>query len=455
LALGVTARILRYNTDSVDDCNIEQPGGAAVRDVPGLFRDDCCVILRPRVDPAAMASSETGTPEIHGLCDDRFAAVREAFAHNFAAHDELGAAVALTLEGRLVVDLWAGWADTAGTRPWERDTLVNIFSIGKAMTALCAHLLVERGLLDLEAPVARYWPEFAQQGKDAVLVRQLLSHQAGLPAIRRKLPSGAMLDWELMTAELAGERPWWEPGTRHGYHVNTFGFLVGELVRRLSGRSFDRFFREEVAERLALDFHFGLHPRHDARTAEFEFLGARSGGPPPAVAVDEALLVPTANQLDDEERLMVRHAYANPPELSGAGVVNTRAWRAAVFPSTNGHSNARSVARAFGALACGGAIGGRRVAESETIARAIREHASGLDAILHRPSRFALGFQLTQPERAVGPNARTFGHFGAGGSLGFADPDAGLGIGYVMNRMGPRWQNPRNRGLIDAIYASL
>jgi CubicO group peptidase (beta-lactamase class C family) len=264
-----------------------------------------------------------------------------------------------------------------------------------------------------------------------------------------------MLDWELMTAELAGERPWWEPGKRHGYHVNTFGFLVGELVRRLGGRSFDRFFREEVADSLALDFHFGLDLKHDARTAEFVFLGAKSGDALLAAAADEALLAPTAPQLPDTERWMVRHAYANPLEFSGAGVVNTRAWRAAVFPSTNGHSNARSVARAFGALACGGAIGGKRVAQSETIARAIREQVSGLDAVLHRPSRFALGFQLTQPERPIGPNERTFGHFGAGGSLGFADPDAGLGIGYVMNRMGARWQNPRNRGLIEAIYASL
>jgi CubicO group peptidase (beta-lactamase class C family) len=402
-----------------------------------------------------MARSDASALEIHGICDDRFAAVRQAFARNFAEHDELGAAVALTHEGRLVVDLWAGWADAAHTRPWERDTIVNIFSIGKAMTALCAHLLVERGLLDPEAPVARYWPEFAQAGKDAVLVRQILSHQAGLPAIRRELPSGAMLDWELMTAELAAERPWWEPGKRHGYHVNTFGFLVGELVRRLSGRSFDRFFREEVADPLELDFHFGLDPKHDARTAEFLFLGAKSPEELRDAAGDETLLAPAASQLSRDERQMVRHAYANPPEFSGAGAVNTRAWRAAVFPSTNGHSNARSVARAFGALACGGAIGGKRVARSDTIERAIREQVSGPDAVLFRPSRFALGFQLTQPERPVGPNGRTFGHFGAGGSLGFADPDAGLGIGYVMNRMGARWQNPRNRGLIQAIYASL
>ena len=402
-----------------------------------------------------MTRPDASSPKIHGICDDHFAAVREAFANNFAEHDELGAAVALTHEGRLVVDLWAGSADAAKTRPWERDTIVNIFSIGKAMTALCAHILVERDLLDPEAPVARYWPEFAQAGKDAILVRELLSHQAGLPAIRRELPSGAMLDWELMTSELAGERPWWEPGKRHGYHVNTFGFLVGELVRRLGGKSFDRFFREEVADPLELDFHFGLDPKHDARTAEFQFIGNKSPEDLRAAAGDEALLAPAASRLSDDERRMVRNAYANPLEFSGAGAVNTRAWRAAVFPSTNGHSNARSVARAFGALACGGAIGGKRVARSDTIERAIREQVCGPDAVLFRPSRFALGFQLTQPERPVGPNPRTFGHFGAGGSLGFADPDAGLGIGYVMNSMGARWQNPRNRGLIEAIYASL
>jgi CubicO group peptidase (beta-lactamase class C family) len=402
-----------------------------------------------------MSRSDAGAPEIHGLCDDRFAAVREAFARNFAEHDELGAAVALTCEERLVVDLWAGWSDAAKTRPWKRDTIVNVFSVGKALAALCAHILVERDRLDPEAPVARYWPEFAKAGKEAILVRQVLCHQAGLPAIRRVLPSCAMLDWELMISELAAERPWWEPGKRHGYHVNTFGFLVGELVRRVSGRSFDRFFREEVADPLALDFHFGLDAKHDARTAEFQFIGARSPEELRAAATDGTLLAPTAHQLTDDERTMVRHAYANPPEFSGAGTVNTRAWRAAVLPSTNGHADARSVARAFGAMACGGAIGGKRVVRSDTIERAIREQACGLDAILFRPSRFALGFQLTQPERPVGPNARTFGQFGAGGSLGFADPDAGLGIGYVMNSMGARWQNPRNRGLIEAIYASL
>jgi CubicO group peptidase (beta-lactamase class C family) len=402
-----------------------------------------------------MTSSAATIPEIHGICDDRFAAVREAFARNFAEHGELGAAVALAWEGRLVVDLWAGWADAERSLPWKRDTLVNIFSIGKAMTALCAHLLVEAGLLDLDAPVARYWPEFAQAGKEAVPVRQLLSHQVGLPAIRRKLSPGQMLDWGLMTSELAAERPWWKPGSRHGYHVNTFGYLVGELVRRLGGRSFGQFFREEVASPLDLDFHFGLGAEHDARTADFQFIGGASGAALLTAAADTNLLVPTSARLSEEERRMIRHTYANPPDLSGAGSVNSRAWRAAVFPSTNGHSNARSVARAFGALACGGEFGGRRVAQRETIERAIEEQVCGQDAVLHRPSRFALGFQLTQPERPIGPNSRTFGHFGAGGSLGFADPDAGLGIGYTMNHMGPRWQNPRNRGLIEAIYASL
>ena len=378
-------------------------------------------------------------PEIRGSCDERFAGVRSALARNFRDHGEVGAAVAITIEGRLVVDLWAGWADRIRTRPWQRDTLVNVFSVGKAMAALSLLVLVERGQVDLDAPAARYWPEFAARGKSEVTVHMLLCHRAGLPAIRRSLPRFAMYDWELMTSALAAEEPWWEPGRTHGYHVNTFGFLIGEIVRRVSGESIGAFFRREVAAPLGADFHFGIGPEHDQRIADYLF-----GDEPPEMVDD-----------DDERKFLLRHVYLNPPGLSGFGTVNTRAWRAAEMPSTNGHASARAVARIYSVLACGGAIDGVRLLRTETIERAIAEASSGPDLVLRRPSRFGLGFQLTQPERPLGTNPRSFGHFGAGGSLGFADPDEQLAFAYTMNQPGPRWQNPRNRGLIDAVYASL
>jgi CubicO group peptidase (beta-lactamase class C family) len=376
-----------------------------------------------------------------GYCDPRFAPVREAFAGNFAHHGERGAAVCLSVDGRVVVDLCGGWADADRGRPWDPDTLVNVFSIGKAMAALCAVMLVSAGSLDVDAPISRYWPAFAAAGKADITLLQVLSHQAGLPAIRHRLAPGAMLDWPVMCDALAAEVPWWEPGAAHGYHVNTFGYLVGEVLRRVSGQPFGRFFRDRVAAPLGADVHFGLGAENDHRVAPF--LGHDT---------------PAGEQEPDgltSEQLMEYNAYANPSGLSGMGVVNTRAWRAAEIPSTNGHASARGVARVFQVLAAGGSLGGVSLTDAETLRAATAEQVSGKDLILHRPSRFGLGFQLTQPERPLGPNPGAFGHFGAGGSLGFCDPAAGVAFGYVMNTMGPRWQNPRNAALIGAMYASL
>ena len=371
---------------------------------------------------------------IRGVCDPSFSAVKEAFAENFSIDGELGAAVALEVEGRLVVDLWAGHTAHDRSREWREDTLVNVFSIGKAATAVCAHHLVERGLLDVDRPVAHYWPEFATAGKNDVPVHMLLSHRAGLPAIRRPLPDDSVYEWDTMTSALAEQAPWWEPGSAHGYHVNTYGFLVGQVIRRVAGTSVGRYLRDNVASPLDIDFHFGLPPALDSRVAPFLSYDAR-----PAVADPGADL--------EDHLLMIGHAYANPRTLSGLGVVNTRRWRAAEVPSTNGHSNARSVARMMGALA------GGRLLSGGVLTRATSEQAAGQDLILERPSRFGLGFQLTQPERPMGPSPRAFGHFGAGGSVGFADPDRQLGFGYTMVEMGPRWQNPKNRRLIEAAYA--
>jgi CubicO group peptidase (beta-lactamase class C family) len=381
-------------------------------------------------------------PVIHGVCASRFAALKIALEANFLEHGEVGAAVAVTVDGEPVVDLWAGWLDEAHTRPWQRETLVNVFSVGKAVATVSVLMLIERGLVALDAPVARYWPEFASADKGGVTVRMLLGHRAGLPAIRRPLPDDAIYDWKRMTGELAAETPFWEPGRRHGYHVNTFGFLVGELVRRVTGESIGAFVRREIAGPLGADFHFGVPTADQERIADFL---------PGVLFAGEAREAPPA---DAEHAELLRRVYANPRGVSGMGTVNTAEWRAAELPSTNGHANARAVARIYSALACGGEVGGARLLRRETIDEATRETSAGEDFVLRRPSRFGLGFQLWMPERQFSASPRSFGHFGAGGSLGFADPDARLGFGYVMNRSGPRWQNPRVRGLLAALAKS-
>jgi CubicO group peptidase (beta-lactamase class C family) len=378
---------------------------------------------------------------IGGAVDPRWASVRDAFAENFSTRGEIGASVCVVVDATVVVDLWGGWRDRAQRRPWEHDTLVNVFSVGKAVAALCVARLVGRGALAYDDPVARVWPEFAAQDKSGITVRQLLSHQAGLPALRRPLPARAIFDWDAMCTALADQAPWWVPGTAHGYHVNTFGFLVGEVARRTTGRSLGSMVAQEIAGPLAADFFIGVPPAELARVADFVGLV----DPPEDGSTDGM----------DDDQLMEHHAYFNPPTLSGSGVVNTTQWRTAELPSTNGHASAGGIARIYEALVAGGQRGDVEVVPAAVLAEAVSEAVCGEDVILHRPSRFGLGFQLTQAERPLGPNRRSFGHFGAGGSLGFCDPDAGLAFGYAINTMGPRWQNPRNQALIDACYDSL
>jgi CubicO group peptidase (beta-lactamase class C family) len=355
--------------------------------------------------------------------------VREQFEKNFEGV-ELGAAVAITLDGEPVVDLFGGYVDKEKTREWERDTLVNVYSTTKGMVALCAHMLVERGLLDVEAPVARYWPEFAAAGKQDIPVRWLLSHQAGLPAVRKTLSPESLYDWTAMCAALAEQEPWWTPGTKHGYHALTFGWLVGEVIRRISGESVGSFFRKNVAGPLEADFHIGLAAEHDARTSElFE-----SPRPKPGTAAK--LPGPLADFMRDmtDPTTMTGAAFMNPKPSAGA--VNTRAWRAAEIPAANGHGTARSLARVYGALARGGEIDGVRLLEPRTIESATVEQAFGPDAVLGQmPMRFGLGFMLRQDMIPMSPSPRAFGHPGAGGSIGFADPDNRVGFGFTMNQM--------------------
>ncbi len=366
-------------------------------------------------------------PLVAGFCDARFGKLREQFAQNFTERGERGGAVAVWHDGRVVCDLWGGWSDLAAQVPWSRDTLVNVFSVSKAFCAIAIMRLVDGGALDLDGCVADYWPEFAQAGKQTITVRQLMSHQAGLPAIREPLPDGAALDWNAMTRALEAQVPWWKPGTAHGYHVNTFGFLAGEIVRRINGRTIGTLLREDVAEPLGADVHIGLPACHHERVSEFRWPGNAA-----------------KPKIESDDALMRWNTYWNPPGFSGAHWVNTARWLEAEVPSTNGHGNARGIARLYAALGSGGTLDGVRVLTPEALHAATSEQVNGPDVI-----------QLTQPERPLGPNPGAFGHFGAGGSLGFCDPQARIAFGYVTNEMGPRWQNPRNRALLEAVYASL
>jgi CubicO group peptidase (beta-lactamase class C family) len=383
---------------------------------------------------------------IEGSCDPKFGRVKETFANNFARGDEVGAAVAIVIDGKPVVDLWAGHADKAQTRPWTRDTLVNVYSTTKGLTAMCAHRLVDQGKLDLDAPVAKYWPEFAQAGKDKLPVRWLLSHRAGLPAVRKPLAPETFYDWDAMCAALAAQEPWWTPGTRHGYHAITYGWLVGEVIRRASGKTPGAYFRDEIAAPLGLDAHIGLGAEHDARVAEI------IPAPPPPPGQPN----PTMDLLSDPESMSSK-AIANPPVVVvDPAVVNSRAFRAMELPSANGHATARSLARVYGALARGGEVDGYRVLTPESIVRAWTEQSCGLDEVLKVRTRVGIGFMLTQPEAPLGPNPHAFGHPGAGGSLGFADPDSKVGFGYTMNRMGAGLLiDPRVARLIDALFSAI
>lgn len=377
-------------------------------------------------------------PTVGGFCEKKFTAVRTQFSENFNQRGERGGAVAIWHDGKLVVDLWGGWSDVARKRLWGRDTIVNFFSVSKALCAVAIMRVAEQGKLSLDAPVADYWPEFAAAGKQSITVRQLMSHQAGLPAIREPLPDGSAMDWIVMTRALAAQAPWWRPGTGHGYHVNTFGFLAGELVRRVSGRSIGTLLREDVAEPLGADVHIGLPASEHYRVSEFLWPGN-----------------PAMPKIDSDDALMRWNTYWNPPGFSGSHWVNTARWREAEVPSTNGHGNARGMTRLYAALASGGSIDGIQILSREALEEATTEQVNGADIINQRNSRFGVGFQLTQPERPLGPNPGAFGHFGAGGSLGFCDPEGGIAFGYVTNDMGPRWQNPRNRALVEAVYDSI
>ncbi|UZJ36849.1 serine hydrolase domain-containing protein [Prosthecochloris sp. SCSIO W1103] len=350
--------------------------------------------------------------DIQGYCDPRFSAVKEMFTENFESGSEVGASFAVTLGGEYVVDIWGGYSDKAETIPWERDTITNVYSTVKVMTALCALLLIDKGQLNIDSPVADYWPEFAQAGKDKIIVRWLLNHSAGLPGFDEHPTLEDMYDWERITHLLERQKPWWEPGTQSGYHMVTFGYLVGELIRRISGKSIGTFFRDEIATPLGADFHIGLAEKHDARVAELI--------PPP----------PMESPPVEPDSIIGRTLFNSPiiPAFSD------RAWRAAEIPSSNGHGNARSLAKVGSLLACQGELKGMRLLSRATIDQAITEQFNGIDLVLGAPVRWGLGFGLAN-ENLTYLNPHAFYWGGFGGSWLEVDPDAGMCFSYVMNKL--------------------
>ena len=354
--------------------------------------------------------------EIHGTCDERFSAVRSTLAASIDRGDDVGASVAVTIDGELVVDLWGGWADEARTVAWERDTLVNVWSTTKTMTALCALMVADAGQLDFDAPVARYWPEFAAAGKDGVLVRHLLGHTAGLSGWEQPISIEDLYDWEKATSLLAAQEPWWEPGTASGYHAITQGYLVGEVLRRVTGRSVGTFFREEVAGPLGADFHIGLDPAEYGRVSNVI--------PPPPISLPEGSEVPE----------MALKTLLNP----GLDVtaVWTDEWRRAEIPAAGGHGNARSVALVQAIVACGGQVGGRRFLSEAGVERVLDEQSNGRDLVLGVPLRFGLGYGLPSPLMPLNASGRACYWGGYGGSVIVVDMERRATFAYMMNKMG-------------------
>jgi CubicO group peptidase (beta-lactamase class C family) len=384
---------------------------------------------------------------VTGLCDERFSAVREAFVGNFSDGGEVGAGVCVIVDGDVMVDLIGGWADATATRRWQPDTMVNVYSAGKALVALLALQLVDAGHIGLDDPVASVWPEFGVGGKRAATLRQALCHQAGVPAIREPLTNDDLWNWNRMANALAATEAWWEPGTRHTYHTNTYGHLIGEIVRRITGEMPGARLRN-IIDPLGADVWWGVPAAEQHRCADV--IWAPPAGLGGAGSSNTAGRPDEATNGVTNEATMIRLGYINPPGYSSIGVVNTPQWRTAQVPSTNGHATATGLARVYSALLQPG-----RLLSPELLAEATRPQSEGYCPVLGEEATFGLGFKPTTVRRPFGPNPRGFGHFGTGGAVGFADPDAGVAFGYVMNDVIPRWQSSRNRALIEAVYRSL
>ena len=388
------------------------------------------------------------TTSVAGQCDPRFAQLREEFERNFSERGESGASVCLSVNGEPLVDLWGGLADRDAGTPWTQDTVSIVFSCTKGTTALCAHLLIDRGELALDAPVTDYWPEFGAHGKDGVTVAMMLNHESGLPALREPVKENGFLDWEYMVERLAGEAPFWEPGTRNVYHMVTFGWTVGELVRRVSGQSLGSFFRNEIAEPLGSDFWIGI---------------------PEEFSLPIAPILPYEPPADEALTEFATALVTDPASAQALSLLNVGGWwpndpatHRAQIGGGGGIGNARALSRMYAPLARndGSLVSRERVAHMSSVTT-----ASQRDFTLLIPSRFGPGFMKSMDNRGIQPasnrqsvimGSQAFGHVGAGGSIGFADPECGLAFGYTMSQMGSGvLLNERGQRLVDAAYRAL
>ncbi|MGK3203513.1 serine hydrolase domain-containing protein [Amycolatopsis sp. MEPSY49] len=382
---------------------------------------------------------DSATATVHGECAPGFEPVRAAFEENFRSRGELGAAFTAIRDGEVVVDLWGGWSGPERTAEWQPDTLANVWSTTKGMTAICAHKLVDAGELDVDAPVAKYWPEFAAADKAEVPVRWLLTHRSGVPGIGLDRPVRVeeLYDWDLMTSLLAAQEPLYVPGSAGGYHALAYGWLVGEVVRRIAGQGIREFFAEQVAGPLDADFSIGL-----ASDADLDRC---------ATLVDPVMTEEMANALATAFAAAgpVAQAALTNPQLAGHHA-NDPAFRRAVLPALNGHGTARAIATIYGALATGGLL------SAPALAKARESQGKEIDAVLGLPNEWGLGFYLGSDARGFGPNPAAFGHDGLGGSTGGADPENAMSFGYTLNQLGPLIRDdPRKMALVNALYESL
>ena len=355
--------------------------------------------------------------KIHGFCEPRFKAVEAVFQRHFDEQKEVGASFSAYLKGQRVIDLWAGHVDARKTQTWNKDTIVNVFSTTKIMGSLCLLMLVDRGLVDLNTPVAKYWPEFGQAGKGNIPVKYLLSHSSGVSGFDQKITVEDLYDSDKMAAMLAAQKPWWTPGTRSGYQTVSFSFLIGHLVKLVSGKTLGTFFRDEIANPLGIDFHIGTPVELDPRIADIV------SKPVPVSWIEKSFLRVVTP--------MTAKGILNPDPNKLVPAANTRAWRACELPSSNGHGNARSVAQVGAILAGGGSFGGKELLSSKTVDAAITRQIRGWDRVLCINMEWGLGFQLNAKTTRIGP--RSFGWYGYGGSSCIMDRDLNASVAYVMN----------------------
>jgi CubicO group peptidase (beta-lactamase class C family) len=373
-----------------------------------------------------------------GFYNDRFSKVQEEFERNLSERGDIGASFACTIDGEFVIDLWGGYKDVDKSQPWEEDTICNVYSTSKTMTFISALVLADRGELDLHAPVAKYWPEFGVNGKKNIRVSQILCHAAGLPGMSRVFELEEMYDWDSVCDDLAAQSPWWEPGTQSGYHATTQGFLIGEIIRRITGQSMGNFFRENVAEPMQADFHIGMDPSVFPRVSDLHPDPASGGG---------GLL-----QTDPDTMAGRVFGSTHMPE----GSVNSEAWRMAELPAVNGHGNARSVVRAQTALANDGYAFGVQLLSAQGCARAREVQIESTDAVLGFPIKFAMGYAYGNPMLPITPNANAIWWAGAGGSTIVIDEDHRMCFSYVMNQTKAAMVGDERSGkMTEALYAAL